>query len=195
MAMGRPRAFDIDCALDAALKVFWRKGYEGTSMPDLTEAMGISRPSLYAAFGNKEELFRKALDRYTEKSNKFLENVMSEPTARAVVEKLLCGIIEAGTCAENPRGCLLVQAALSCGEEADPIREELIKRRGETENALRKRFKRAKLEGDLPPHADPADLARFIATVMQGMAVQTASGANRKALQGIARVALQAWPG
>src|SRR6266436_2473813 len=112
--VGRPRAFDVDEALDQALKVFWRNGYEGTSLPDLTRAMGINRPSLYAAFGNKEALFRKALE---------------EPTARAVVEALLRGAVEQLSSPRHPQGCLMVQGALSCGRTADPIRRELAARR------------------------------------------------------------------
>src|SRR3954463_3624794 len=96
-ARGRPRKFDADQALDAALAVFWRKGYEGASLPDLTEAMGINRPSLYAAFGNKEELFRRAVDRYVEGPACFLRKALAEPTARAAAERLLAGGIELAT--------------------------------------------------------------------------------------------------
>src|SRR5438094_9922303 len=106
--VGRPRAFDVDEALDQALKVFWRKGYEGTSLPDLTKAMGINRPSLYAAFGNKEELFRKALDRYAEGPAAYAAEALNEPTARAVAELLLEGSVNLLTDPRNPRGCLVV---------------------------------------------------------------------------------------
>jgi AcrR family transcriptional regulator len=194
MTLGRPRAFDVDKALDCALKVFWRKGYEGTSLPDLTKAMGINRPSLYAAFGNKEELFRKALDRYAEGPAAFVRESLEKPTAREVVERFLNGSAELLTDPCNPCGCLAVQGALACGETADPIRQELISRRAATEAALRERLERAKSTGDLPPDADPADLARFVATVSHGMAVQAASGASREDLQRIVHVALRAWP-
>jgi AcrR family transcriptional regulator len=194
MTLGRPRAFDIDKALDCALKVFWRKGYEGTSLPDLTNAMGINRPSLYAAFGNKEELFRKALDRYAEGPGAYLREALGKPTAREVVERLLSGAADLLTDPCNPCGCLAVQGALACGETADPIKQELISRRAATEAALRERLERAKSTGDLPPDADPADLARYVATVSQGMAVQAAGGASRDDLQRIVQVALRAWP-
>lgn len=193
MAMGRPRTFDVDKALDSALLVFWKKGYEGTTLPDLTEAMGINRPSLYAAFGNKENLFRKALDRYSEKGA-FFQEALNEPTSYKVVEKLLYGAADIMTEPGNPRGCLAVQGALACGEEADPIRQELIARRAEKEKALRDRFKRAKKEGDLPADADPTALARFVATFANGMSVQAAGGATRKDLRKVVEIALQCWP-
>src|SRR6059058_4783820 len=114
--VGRPRAFDVDEALDQALKVFWRKGYEGASLPDLTKAMGINRPSLYAAFGNKEALFRKAIDRYLEGPACYVREALREPTARVVVERLLRASIDLVTDSRNPRGCFMVQGALACGD-------------------------------------------------------------------------------
>src|SRR5947207_13461768 len=109
MPLGRPRAFDADKALDKALKVFWRKGYEGASLPDLTAAMGINRPSLYAAFGNKEELFRKVIARYVDGPASFVRKALEAPTARVAAERLLSGAIALVTDPRNPRGCLLVQ--------------------------------------------------------------------------------------
>ncbi|MEK6263024.1 MAG: TetR/AcrR family transcriptional regulator [Planctomycetota bacterium] len=194
MPTGRPREFDVTKALDRALKVFWRKGYAGTSLPDLTKAMGINRPSLYAAFGNKEELFLRALDRYSEGPAAHIREALQEPTARAVVEHLLRGTIDLLTNPRHPRGCLLVQGALSCGETADTIRRELISRRAAAENAFRQRFERAITDGDLPADSDSADLARYIATVVQGMAVQATSGATRDELERVAVTALRAWP-
>src|SRR5882762_7096049 len=113
MPIGRPRAFDLDQALDRALKVFWRKGYEGASLPDLTKAMGINRPSLYAAFGNKEALFRKAIDRYVEGPASHIAEALEEPTALAVVGRLLRGSIDLITDSRNPHGCFMVQSALA----------------------------------------------------------------------------------
>ncbi len=195
MRTGRPRAFDLDVALDRALHVFWRKGYEGTSLLDLTEAMGINRPSLYAAFGNKEGLFRKALDRYAERTGYSCARHPKEPTARAAAERLLRATADALTDPGNPRGCLAVQGALSCGEAAEPIRQELNARRAGVEVALRERFERASSEGDLPTEADPADLARYVATILQGMSVQAAGGATREELRKVVETALRAWPG
>ncbi len=192
--MGRPRSFDVEIALDRALQVFWRKGYEGASLSDLTKAMRINRPSLYAAFGDKEALFRKALDRYADGPASYVDEALKEPTGRAVAERLLRGAADLLTDPCNPPGCLMVQGALACGEVAEPIRHELILRRAEGEGAIRQRLKRAKSEGDLPHDSNPADLARYIATVIQGMAVQAAGGASRSELQQVIQMALRAWP-
>lgn len=194
MPKGRPREFDVDQALDRALRVFWRRGYEGATLPDLTKAMGINRPSLYAAFGSKEELFRKALDRYAEGPAACMREALNEPTARAVAERLLDGAIDLVTDRRNPRGCLMVQGALACGETAESVRRELVARRVAGEVAVRQRFERARADGDLPAEADPADLARYVVTVMRGMAVQAAGGASREDLRRVAEMALRAWP-
>lgn len=194
MTAGRPREFNTEEALDHALKVFWAKGYEGASLPDLTEAMGINRPSLYAAFGNKEELFRKALDRYTEEAKKKRDEILSEPKVRVALEKMLYGIADGSACPKSPRGCLLVQGALSCGDAAQSVKMELAQRRAQGEAAIRRRFEKALAEGDLPSSASASDLARFITTVMQGMAVQSASGASAEDLRAVAFWALKAIP-
>jgi AcrR family transcriptional regulator len=193
--MARPRSFDKDKALDVALKVFWRKGYEGASLSDLTKAMGINRPSLYAAFGSKEDLFSKVLDRYGEGPAAYVIEALHEPTARAVTERLLQGAIELQTNPRNPKGCLMVHGALACGDALEPIRKELAKRRRASENAIRKRFERAVKDGDLPSNVDCAAIARFIATVIRGMAVEASTGATRKELEQVAAMALRAWPG
>ncbi len=195
MQKGRPREFDADEALEKALHVFWRRGYEGTSLSDLTEAMGINRPSLYAAFGNKEELFKLALDRYAQKGPGALQrSALDEPTARAVVERTLKCAAESLTDPKNPPGCLAVQGALACGEAAESIKQALCERRTATETALRARLERAKAEGDLAPDSNPEALARFVVTVTQGMSVQAQGGATRADLLRVADMALKAWP-
>src|SRR3984893_770197 len=192
--IGRPRSFDIDRALDRALQVFWRTGYEGTSLSDLTKAVGVNRPSLYAAFGDKESLFRKVLDRYLIGPAAYTQEALKEPTARAVVERLLRGAADLNTASRNPGGCLTVQGALACGEDGDSIRKELVACRAAGEAALRRRFQRAKSEGDLPATVNPADLARYVATVVFGMAVQAAGGASRDKLQHVVEMALRTLP-
>ena len=192
--LGRPRTFDADRALDRALTVFWRNGYEGASLRALTKAMGINRPSLYAAFGNKEALFRKALERYDTGPAGYTYKAIKKPTARDVVEVLLEGIIALLTRPQNPGGCLMVQGALACGENAKRVRRELASRRAGGVAALRRRFQRAIDEGDLPASADASVLARFVATVMHGLAVQAASGASRKELLRVKDMFLRTWP-
>jgi len=194
-ALGRPRSFETGKALDAAMKVFWCKGYEGASLSDLTKAMGINRPSLYAAFGDKESLFRKVLDRYDKGPAAYVQEALNQPTARAVVERLMEGAAELGTASGNPRGCLFVQSALACGDKAEGIRNDLILRRDAGEKAVRQRLKRAQAEGDLRRDANPADLARYVVTVIQGIAVQAASGAAGPELRRVIQTALRAWPG
>jgi AcrR family transcriptional regulator len=192
---GRPREFDAEKALDRALQVFWRKGYEGASLPELTKAMGINRPSLYSAFGNKEALFRKVLDRYVEGPAAFVRTALAEPTARAVAERILTGSLDLLANPRSPRGCLMVQGALACGEAAESIRRELASRRDMAEEAIRRRFERARDEGDLPAHLDVGDLARYLVTLMRGMAVQAAGGTSREELRRVVVLALRAWPG
>lgn len=192
--LGRPRAFDADAALDRALQVFWQKGYEGAALSDLTKAMRINRPSLYSAFGNKEALFRKVLDRYARGPASYVSVALEEPTARAVAERLLRESVKTLTNPRHPPGCLLVQGALSCGEKANPIRQELITRRGAGEAAIRKRLARAKSGQDLPRDSSPADLARYLVTVMHGMAVEATGGAGRAQLKRVAKAALRGWP-
>ena len=192
--IGRPRAFDVDLALDRALHVFWKKGYEGASLSDLTEAMDINRPSLYAAFGNKEQLFRKTLDRYAKGPAACVHEALDQPTARAVVEKMFRAAVDMMTNPRTPAGCFMVQGALACGDAAHFIQEEVISRRVASEAALRHRLQRAKREGDLPSKADPADLARYIVTIIHGMAVQRAGRATRAQLFRVMKIALRAWP-
>ena len=188
---GRPRAFDAEAALDRALDVFWSKGYEAASLSDLTEAMGINRPSLYAAFGNKEALFRQVLDRYGEVTSQLMQESLGKPSARAAIEHLLFGAVEIPV--DGPaRGCLLVQGALS--EECKGVQQELNRRRAAREETLRARFERAREEGDLPAESCPAALAGYICVVLQGLSVQAAGGASGEELRRVVEVALRAWP-
>jgi AcrR family transcriptional regulator len=191
---GRPRDFDTSKALDQAMRVFWRKGYLGASITDLTTAMGINRPSMYAAFGNKQSLFQKALDRYAEGPTAYQREALEASTARAVVERLLTGVANAATDARNPRGCLWVTGVLSCGEPSSALRRELTTRRASDDAALRRRFERAIAERDLPADADASALARFVATVNFGIAVQAAAGASRAELRRVVQTVLSTWP-
>ncbi|WP_028922779.1 TetR/AcrR family transcriptional regulator [Pseudonocardia acaciae] len=193
MAGGRPRAFDEDAALDRALEVFWRQGYEGTALSDLTEAMGINRPSLYGAFGNKEALFRRVLDRYIDGPGGFAAAALAEPRARDVVERILTGAVGLTTDSGHP-GCLSVHNVQACGTDCEPVRKAVVDRRTAAWAALRERLERARDERDLPRDADPAALARYVLTVSDGIATQAASGATPDDLRRVVDIALAAWP-
>ena len=191
---GRPRAFDPERALDAALRVFWEKGYEGTSLADLTAAMGINKPSLYATFGDKAELFRKVVDHYMRRQSTVWDEAFRLPTAKASVACILNSVAAALTNGKNPRGCLLVQAALSCGDEADCIKKELAARRADGDSLIRARLLRAQADGELPRDVDAAALSRFFSTVLRGMSVEASAGATRAQLQNVIELAMNAWP-
>ncbi|WP_433303365.1 TetR/AcrR family transcriptional regulator [Actinoplanes sp. CA-030573] len=188
---GRPRGFDVDAVLDRAVEVFWRQGYEGASLSDLTEAMGINRPSMYAAYGNKEELFRRAVARYAEIDMAYAREALAEPTARAVIECFLRSNADALTRPGRPAGCLSIQGGLSTGSDVAPF---LAASRLAGERALADRLSRAVDEGDLPPGTDPAALARYVMVVSEGNAVHAAAGVSREELHATVDIALRALP-
>lgn len=194
MGLGRPRGFDMDEALDRALQVFWRRGYDGASIAELTQAIGINPPSLYAAFGNKEGLFRKVLERYIAVRTRFWDEALAAPTARGMIERLLHGTADFMTEACNPPGCLLVRGTVACSDMAQDIHQELVARRREGERMLCERLMKAKADGELPDDLDPADFARYIATVLEGMSIHAAGGATREDLHKVADMTLRAWP-
>jgi AcrR family transcriptional regulator len=192
--LGRPREFDTDAALEKAMRLFWAKGYEGTSVADLTGELGISRPSLYAAFGDKQSLFCAALERYAAGPAGYVAAALGKPTAREVAEQLLKGAADLQAGARNPGGCLTVTGAIACGDEAEPVRQALNAHRTEGVALLRRRFEQAKAQHDLTMDSDPASLARFLAAVVYGMAVLASGGASRKELEQVIRTAMKAWP-
>lgn len=194
MRTGRPRNFCVDQAADRAMTVFWKKGYEGASLSDLTAAMGINAPSLYAAFGSKEGLFKAVLERYDARRSGFMEKVLSAPDAYGVARNYLEGIAEFAADTnggQNPPGCLLVQSG-SCSDTAIP--EEVARHRAEKERLLCERFAQSKKDGDLPRDADPATLARYLSAMANGICMHAAAGASAAELLDIARMALASWP-
>ncbi|HMC92877.1 MAG TPA: TetR/AcrR family transcriptional regulator [Allosphingosinicella sp.] len=191
---GRPREFCVDQALTAALRVFWSKGYEGASLTDLTEAMGITRPSLYAAFGNKEALFKKAFDLYERDKLAYVREALDAPTAREVAERLLNGSLAMLTGDGSARGCLSVISSMPCGAEAESVRSEVLARRAVINRAIVDRLERAKEEGDLPSAVDPEGLSRMLAAMFQGLSIQHADGATKAQLQQLIDTSLALWP-
>ena len=188
---GRPRSFDRDAALERAMQVFWRKGYEATSVSDLTRAMGINPPSLYAAFGDKESLYLAALERYvSDRRESFLQTLQAAPTARHAIERLLAEAASELTEAEC-RGCMLSTA--QCGDQR--LQSTLAERRAAPKRELKARFDRAVREGELARGTDTGALADFYTAIFQGMAMQARDGAPRRSLLAIAQAGMRAWPG
>lgn len=190
---GRPREFDTDVALAAALQVFWSKGYDAASLTDLTEAMGITRPSLYAAFGNKEALFRQALDLYEREKLAYVQRALDAPTARAVAERLLFGTI-ANITSDCP-GCLNVIASMTCNGDGSTIRQDVQQRTETSRKAIVARMQRAIDEGDFNVAVEAEAITRYLSAVFQGIAVQAGQGVPREELQKIAEATLALWPG
>jgi AcrR family transcriptional regulator len=191
---GRPREFDVDKALDGALVVFWRKGYDGASLSDLTKAMGINRPSLYAAFGNKEQLYRKTFDRYNQSRSGRMSGVVTAPTARASVELLLRETVENATDPKNPGGgCFGAQGAMTCFNMSPQVKAHIADYQAAFEKLLRERFNRAIEAGELP-RGSAADLARFCAVMVQGLALQAKAGSSRKELHRVVDLYMETWP-
>jgi AcrR family transcriptional regulator len=192
--LGRPRAFNREHALEAAMRVFWKSGYEGASLTELTAAMGINRPSLYAAFGDKAALFREAVERYGVGPGRYVRRALGQPTARLVAETLLRGAVANATDAANPGGCLWVQGALVTSPESAPIRAELAALRARGIAQIRTRFDRARTDGDLPAATDTEALTLYIISMMNGLSVQAAGGFSRDQLLRAADLALTHWP-
>jgi TetR/AcrR family transcriptional regulator, copper-responsive repressor len=192
---GRPRTFDKEAALEAAMFLFWERGYEGVSMDDLTEAMGISPSSLYAGFGSKEQLFLKALDKYEREIGMYwvpiLENTADGREAFTRMFERASGEL---THPDRPRGCMMTLALLHSSEELEPLRRKLNKRRSAALGIIKGRLRRALKEGDLPQKTPVDLLAQMFMTVFQGMTVRARAGADRRELQQAGRGAIAAWP-
>lgn len=191
---GRPRAFDREAALEKAMTVFWRHGYEATSMADLTAAMGINPPSLYAAFGDKERLFLEAIERYLANPALPITCLESELTARGAIEKMLQDAARQLVCPSHPPGCMVVIAAMNVSHASAPVQAALAAKRAASLRFLEARLERARAYGELGPGVDVKALARFYATVLQGMTIQAKDGATGDELTAVAARAMRAWP-
>jgi TetR/AcrR family transcriptional regulator, copper-responsive repressor len=192
---GRPRAFDRDTALDVAMRLFWRRGFEATSTADLAAAMGINPPSLYAAFGDKKRLFREAVERYQAGPGGFaLRALNTEGTAQQAIERLLHDAARAFTEPDCPGGCMVVLAATNCAEADRDIEAEMRAKRIASEALIRDRIARGQAAGELPEAINVTALASFYATVFQGLSIQARDGASRQTLLGTAAHAMRLWP-
>ncbi|HXJ86985.1 MAG TPA: TetR/AcrR family transcriptional regulator [Candidatus Binatia bacterium] len=192
--MGRPREFDERATLNAAMRIFWEKGYEGTSLDDLTGAMRINRSSLYSTFGDKEALFRKVIDHYGKGPMSFIHQALQLGTARAVIEGLFRRTVAFLADPSHPRGCLSLQGGLTCGSGVESVRQTMIEWRESGLVAIRERLQQAKQNGDLPGDINPNDLARYVLVVMNGLGVQAANGATPQEMKRAVEVALRALP-
>jgi AcrR family transcriptional regulator len=193
--LGRPRGFDREQALRRAMEVFWALGYEGATLTDLQKAMGgITAPSFYAAFGSKEELFREAVELYSQTLGVPMMQALAEgPTARASLEGLLQAAVEAFRKPGLPRGCMLVLGAMNNAPANKGVQDYLRGLRARRQKAIQQRFLRGVAEGELPPGLDLAAFASFYTTVIDGLAIQARDGASRKTLKFAARCAMAAW--
>ncbi|MEN4921529.1 TetR/AcrR family transcriptional regulator [Achromobacter spanius] len=191
---GRPRNFDRAQALQKAMEVFWSKGYEGASLADLTEAMGINSPSLYGAFGSKESLFREAVALYREtEGGSARRALLAAPTAREAIQSMLMASAERFTAPGLPPGCMIVLGApAGCVNHAG-VSDFLGDNRREMQSRILARLNTGVLQGELPAGTDLKGLAAFYTTVLHGMSIQARDGASRKTLQAVARQAMCAW--
>lgn len=178
----------------AALKVFWARGYEGASLSELTAAMGITRPSLYACYGNKESLFRKALDLYERDNMSYFRLGLEAATTRAVVEELLRRVLFLLTAPDTQRACFGVMSAVASSTFDESMRAEVMARRAAYEEAVVDRFRRAEVEGDLPDGHDPQSLATYCTCIFNGLSVMASAGASADQLDRVARTTLALWP-
>jgi AcrR family transcriptional regulator len=192
--MARTRVFEIDGAIDIATDLFWRTGYEGTSLTDLTNAMGITPPSFYHAFGSKEGLFKRVLERYMRNRLSYAEDALNQPTSRGVAEQTLLRLADLYTDPKCPPGCLAVNSSFPCNDDSPPLRHELAGLREARRVRLRERLERAQAAGDLPADCDPDQLAEFVFVVGWGLALAAQSGATRDDLHRTVAIALKAWP-
>ncbi|HEX2525060.1 MAG TPA: TetR/AcrR family transcriptional regulator [Geminicoccus sp.] len=175
--------------------LFWRQGYAATSVAELTAAMGINPPSLYAAFGDKERLFLEAVESYQHKASQAAARLLAEaPTAKLAIERLLEAMAQHLTCPDHPSGCMVVTAAMNCSSDCSHLQHALAERRAAGTRRLRERIEQGIRDGELPAEVDAAGLASFYDTVMQGMTIQAKDGANREQLLATTRTAMRAWP-
>ncbi|GBQ95365.1 transcriptional regulator [Acetobacter nitrogenifigens DSM 23921 = NBRC 105050] len=192
---GRPQSFDRTQALYAAVRLFWDRGYDGTSFDDLIAAMGISPSSFYNAFKSKEALFQEAVEAYAQASGAWFDTVLKEHAdTRTALERLLAFAATEFTRIDRPTGCMIAVAATQCSPSQERLRELVATQRTQSESAMANRLRQGVASGDLPASTDIEALAAFYMSLIRGMAVQARDGAARERLLEIARIGMQAWP-
>jgi len=193
---GRPRGFDRDQALEIALRLFWSRGFEATSISDLTEAMGITPPALYGAYGDKKSLFLEAVARYEQTAGCFAQKALAEePTAQSAMQRLLHGAVESFTRHGKPKGCLVVLGAINCTAESGEIYEALAERRQNAEKFVRARIAAGRMAGELANDADVDALAGMVTATLYGLAIKAKDGVPRAQLHKIVDQVMRTWPG
>ena len=192
---GRPRHFDIEAALNAAMRVFWEHGYAGASISTLLKAMGINRGSMYATFGNKEMLFRRVLEHYEQEKASYMLEALEQSTARGVAEHLLRGTLELQTDTANPRGSMGIVHSISSAPGDEAVRSYVVQRGEFWRQKLIERIERAQTDGDFGPEFDARSLALSLKAATDGLLVAAGSGASGAELEGIVQTFLLLWPG
>jgi AcrR family transcriptional regulator len=192
---GRPREFDRDQALARAMRLFWSRGYEATSVSELTEAMGITPPSLYSAFGDKKRLFLEAVARYQEGPGAFAKKALAEePTAERAIRSLLMGAVDSFCDPKQPKGCMVVLSATNCAVESSDVLHDLADRRRATERAIRDRIVAGRAAGEFPADTDADALAGLVTATLYGIALKARDGASRNSLRRIVDQTMRMWP-
>ena len=189
--MGRPIGFDRDAALEAAMLLFWERGYEGTSMADLTQAMGLNPSSIYAAFGDKHALFQLVVNRYMEIRAQYATKALEEPTLKRVIRALFDNTIAFLTTPGHPPTCMTLAGAVGCSVEAKPAKDLMTEIRKQNQIAMRKRLVKAQQSGELPKGINVDDYTRYLSTIIAGLSIQAANGSTKEELKRTAKMALR----
>jgi AcrR family transcriptional regulator len=188
---GRPISFDKDAALEAAMLLFWERGFEGTSMADLTQAMGLSPSSIYAAFGHKQALFQLAVKRYMDTRAQYARVALEEPTLEKVVRALFDNTVAFLTSSGHPPTCMTLAGAMGCSADAAPARNLMTEIRRQNEVAMKERFLQARKSEELSKDVNVDDYTRYLSSILAGLSIQAANGSTKAELKRTAEMALQ----
>lgn len=191
MKLGRPAEFDKEAALDVAMRLFWERGYEGTSMADLSQAMGIHPSSIYAAFGDKQELFALAAKRYADVPAQYMVRALEQPTFQGFILAAFENTVEFLGSKEHPSSCFTLTGAISCGTDTEPAKFLMREMRLQNESAIKDRLLRARKAGEFPKGENIDDYTRYLSSLLSGLAIQAANGSTRAELKRTAEVALR----